>query len=159
MKGEVKMKHGRPLKDLGIRPGQKFGMLTVIGPVDECKQLGTNSKWICQCDCGKYKHIRAYNLTHNHTRSCGCQRGKLPGVISHSNIYVRKRSRTAAHEYTVAASNHHGEYIFATTDHDTAKMVRDIANEHFANGTFDEWLREIRKYKGDERLQKICAVM
>lgn len=153
------MNNGRSLKDLGIRPGQKFGMLTVIGPVDETKRLGTNSKWVCQCDCGKYKHIRAYNLAHEYTRSCGCQQGRLTGSISHANIYVRKRSRIAAHEYTVAASIRHGEYIFATTDHDTAKMVRDIANKHFANGTFDDWLREIRKYKGDERLQKICADM
>lgn len=48
--------------------GQKFGMLTVIKRIEN-----KNGKvcWLCQCDCGKTKEVKAINLTSKHTQSCG----------------------------------------------------------------------------------------
>lgn len=47
--------------------GQKFYRLTPIKVVD-----GHFSKWLCKCDCGKYKEIYAGYLLKGQTKSCGC---------------------------------------------------------------------------------------
>ena len=54
--------------------GQKFGRLTVIGRADD-KLLSNGQKkvmWHCLCSCGNEIDVQAYNLTHGHTKSCGC---------------------------------------------------------------------------------------
>ena len=48
--------------------GQKFNRLTVIER--DTSRKGTY--WICKCDCGDTKSIRASNLTTGRTHSCGC---------------------------------------------------------------------------------------
>lgn len=45
--------------------GQKFERLTVI------KYIG-NSKWLCQCNCGKFTTPIGYNLRKGLAKSCGC---------------------------------------------------------------------------------------
>ena len=50
---------------------QRFGRLTVI------KDDGTRTphgqvKWLCQCDCGNFTHVKGTNLKRKHTQSCGC---------------------------------------------------------------------------------------
>lgn len=59
-----------PLMDL---TGQKFGRLTVIER-DNSKPKGHGKPvyWICQCDCGKIKSIKADHLRRGYTQSCGC---------------------------------------------------------------------------------------
>lgn len=54
---------GKP-KDL---TGQKFGMLTAL-QVEGHMPV----RWLCKCDCGQFKTIRAHNLLHG-ASSCGCQ--------------------------------------------------------------------------------------
>lgn len=52
--------------------GKQFGRLTVI---KECGRDNRGGKlWLCRCNCGNKEDIivKSYNLTHNHTRSCGC---------------------------------------------------------------------------------------
>lgn len=44
---------------------KRFGKLVAIRQVGE-------SKWLCQCDCGNTKIIRAANLVNGSTASCGC---------------------------------------------------------------------------------------
>lgn len=71
--------------------GKKFGRLTV-------KEFsGTNkfgqSLWLCICDCGQKKIIKANNLKHG-TKSCGCQR-KENGrkmLTTHGLYYTRLHS-------------------------------------------------------------------
>lgn len=48
--------------------GKRFGRLNVIGP----SGCGKNLKWLCLCDCGKYKDIQGSHLKTGHTKSCGC---------------------------------------------------------------------------------------
>ena len=52
--------------------GERFGNLTVIDRATV--QDRKNYKWLCLCDCGKRKEIRATSLTKafQPTRSCGC---------------------------------------------------------------------------------------
>ena len=52
----------------GDLTGQRVGKLTVLR---ECEQR--KGFWICQCDCGNTKEIRADSLRGSHpTKSCGC---------------------------------------------------------------------------------------
>lgn len=66
-----------PLKD-GSRDktsliGQKFGRLTVLAYAgDEYIGSDNNSRWICQCECGKRTIVGGNKLKSGHTQSCGC---------------------------------------------------------------------------------------
>ncbi len=59
--------HSRIAQDL---TGQKFGRLTVLSRADN-DQNG-NTRWLCQCDCGKQKTVLGSSLVSGHTKSCGC---------------------------------------------------------------------------------------
>lgn len=51
--------------------GQKFGMLTVIGRVED------KGRYVrCRCDCGKEKLADKWNLIQGKVYSCGCVRRK-----------------------------------------------------------------------------------
>jgi len=52
--------------------GQKFHKLTVIEYAG--KDKWNQSRWLCQCSCGKTKIILGYCLTRGTTCSCGCLR-------------------------------------------------------------------------------------
>lgn len=61
---------GRPAHNKENLTGQKFGKLTVkeIDPNHALKK----ASWICHCECGQTKIVRAINLKLGHTKSCGC---------------------------------------------------------------------------------------
>ena len=45
--------------------GKKYNRLTPLVYLGE-------SKWRCQCDCGKISVIRSYDIINGRTKSCGC---------------------------------------------------------------------------------------
>lgn len=49
--------------------GQKFARLLVIA---EAEPINKRVAWLCQCDCGNTKIIKAGDLKDNSTKSCGC---------------------------------------------------------------------------------------
>lgn len=49
--------------------GQTFGRLYVIGIADDGQR---KTSYICQCECGNIKKVRADGLTSGATKSCGC---------------------------------------------------------------------------------------
>jgi len=56
-----------------LKPGQKFGMLTVISFKYKKGQKGKYKYYYeCKCDCGNTVITRGDGLTSGHTRSCGC---------------------------------------------------------------------------------------
>ena len=59
------------LRDL---TGQRFGNLIVI---ERAENLGKKIAWLCKCDCGNEKIIRATDLTSGKIKSCGCLRKEL----------------------------------------------------------------------------------
>jgi hypothetical protein len=67
----------KPFKNL---LGAKFGKLLVIEPgEDHVTPSGTIiRRWVCRCDCGKIKVVRAAFLINGHTKSCGCGKGRKP---------------------------------------------------------------------------------
>lgn len=50
--------------------GKRFGRLTVIK--DTGKRKHRNVVWLCKCDCGNFKEIKAEHLRYERTVSCGC---------------------------------------------------------------------------------------
>lgn len=65
--------------------GKRFGKLYVIG-VDE--NGGRKTKYLCQCDCGMIKSIRADALIGGMTKSCGCikkDQDKINLTANHSH--------------------------------------------------------------------------
>lgn len=62
----------RNIQTITFIPGQQFGYLTILkqGP-----KRGKNNTWICKCNCGTIKEIRATDLMHG-TQSCGCIKSK-----------------------------------------------------------------------------------
>ncbi len=49
--------------------GTRFGRLTVLC---QGKSRGTNSRAVCQCDCGEVKEFILGNLKSGRSQSCGC---------------------------------------------------------------------------------------
>ncbi len=52
--------------------GKKFGRLTVLRVAKPDKH--GNTRWVCQCDCGKETTVRYQHLSTGRQQSCGCIR-------------------------------------------------------------------------------------
>lgn len=66
--------------------GKRFGRLTVIG-VDDNQSRKTY--YICKCDCGNIKTIRADALVAGKTISCGCRKKSRMKSISLGILIIR----------------------------------------------------------------------
>lgn len=55
--------------------GQKFGKLTVLEK-DNTQKIGDGSYWLCRCECGNIKTVKAKYLQNNSVNSCGCMTSK-----------------------------------------------------------------------------------
>ena len=53
--------------------GKRFGRLVVRERDGSRKGV----YWLCECDCGKSKSVKAYSLTSGATKSCGCYQSEL----------------------------------------------------------------------------------
>lgn len=62
------------------RVGERFGYLVVLHKSPQRARQG-QAKWVCRCDCGVEVTVTATNLRDGNTRSCGCQRAALRGVL------------------------------------------------------------------------------
>lgn len=63
--------------------GQKFGKLTVIKRVEN---IGKQVAYLCRCDCGNTKIVKADYLREGYTKSCGCLTSAHP---KHRMIHTR----------------------------------------------------------------------
>jgi hypothetical protein len=77
-----------------IKPGDKFGLLTVVRLGEKPAHVKTRTTyWVCKCECGNEAVVAYTNLLHNQ-KSCGCLRklrkkprgesGQVKGKIIHS---------------------------------------------------------------------------
>jgi len=57
--------------------GRRFGRLLVLNEVKGAPRYVT---WRCQCDCGKVVDVKARNLLHCGTVSCGCWRRDMSAL-------------------------------------------------------------------------------
>lgn len=65
--------------------GRRVGKLTVISLVEY--KPNSQSKWLCQCDCGNQHIAQHSNLVSNHVQSCGCMR--TIGIVVHGGKGTR----------------------------------------------------------------------
>ena len=67
--------------------GKRFGRLFVVEYAgDEFIGSDNNSRYICQCDCGKTVMVGQGKLKSGHTKSCGClQREKATERMNNNN--------------------------------------------------------------------------
>lgn len=49
--------------------GRRFGRLVVLHKTESTNK---NSRWLCECDCGKEISVSRVHLRNGHTISCGC---------------------------------------------------------------------------------------
>lgn len=79
--------------------GQKFNLLTVLGPTDQ----RTNGKmvWKCQCDCGEITYVHTANLKNGAVKSCGClmSGGKRKDIFTPLDIKGKKFGKLIPLEY------------------------------------------------------------
>jgi hypothetical protein len=78
--------------------GQKFARLLVIA---EAEPVGVRKRrtWLCQCDCGNQKVVKADELKSGDTKSCGClnqekRKERATGLYS-ANIKYTPREASA----------------------------------------------------------------
>jgi hypothetical protein len=98
--------------------GQKFARLLVIA---EAEPVGARrrSAWLCQCDCGNTKVIKADELKSGDTKSCGC-------------LNDEKRKERA-----------HGLYAPLIKYHPSETSARKIWKRRYSDGelSFDDFMR------------------
>lgn len=66
--------------------GQKFGRLTVLAPAEN---IGTQTAWLCRCECGNETVAVTKRLRDGHLVSCGCDKehfGEPPCVVGRSSL-------------------------------------------------------------------------
>ncbi len=90
-----------------IRPGDRFGRLTVIREVRTCASDGRATRSaLCCCDCGNESTPTVGSLISGDARSCGCSRGRpqykrkrcpVCGEISHDPADRRACSRSCGY--------------------------------------------------------------
>jgi hypothetical protein len=71
---ECPFDEGRKRKYAIPKPGDRYGRFTVL-----CYDGATSAQckyFLCRCDCGTVKAVRAANLQRNQTISCGCARSE-----------------------------------------------------------------------------------
>ena len=107
--------------------GQRFGRLEVVKLDHKQQKINKNGVktgsvyyWLCKCDCGNFKIIRASYLTNHLTQSCGCLKretiskiAKVTGKVhgqSNSRIYrIYKHMVNRCYLKTSADYKNYGE--------------------------------------------------
>lgn len=113
---------------LNIRQ-QIFGKLTAIQPLSE---IGNQTKWFCQCDCGSQTIVYYYNLKNGHTQSCGCLKEVSPLTIINGTALELIKS-------TTVNRNNTSGYRGVSRCHNSTRWRADITfqGEQYHLGNFD----------------------
>lgn len=103
-------------KKIDLQNGDRFGRLTIIKyDGTHKKPCGTTqSKYLCQCDCGNMVSVLAQNLKNGNTKSCGClskeskDNRKLPnnkGVINQIILGYKRHAKRRNLSWELTAEN------------------------------------------------------
>lgn len=76
--------------------GQRFGRWTVI-EIDDTPRKSRQCYWVCKCDCGRIKSVRADGLVGGTSRSCGCLKRETD-VVNLSKNHKHKMSGTRLYQ-------------------------------------------------------------
>lgn len=63
-----------------LQEGERFGKWTILKKDNE--RTGDGARYICQCDCGTIRSVKANSLISGASKSCGCLLSKGELLIS-----------------------------------------------------------------------------
>ncbi len=91
--------------------GQRFGRLTVL---EEAKQIGTRTRWLCLCDCGNKTEVGTAELRQGNTRSCGCyqQECRLQNITKHNMSGTRLYKIWSCMKYRCLGKKHAERHLY-----------------------------------------------
>ena len=124
--------------------GKKFGRLTVIERVSNNKWGQT--KWLCQCDCGKKKIIYGGSLTRKieSTKSCGCLRNETAGGLNKLNPgLAMMRAKISQYKYSAKKKGH----IWDLTEEQFAEITKK--NCFYCGGKPKQTCKANKRVNGD----------
>lgn len=99
-----------------IKPGDRYGMLTVIRRGNAYVYKGNHyARWICRCACGKETLVRGSALLSGNTKSCGCKR-----LMSNQQRRI-KQDYTIRGSYTVCTLSNGISFLIDTEDYEQVK--------------------------------------
>ena len=78
--------------------------------------------WECKCSCGNDTpvYVTSYDLTHNHTKSCGCLRNELAANRGHE-MWAKSNEYDLCGDYGVGYDSNNMEFYFDLKDYDKIK--------------------------------------
>lgn len=129
--------------------GHKYGRLTVIRQVPN--QRKSTTRWLCKCECGKYKEIDKNNLLNGHTSSCGCY--ALEKIKNNEYGLIHGKSRTRI--YSIWQSMKQRCFDTNTSEYKYYGMRGiTVCNEWLDFPCFADWART-SGYKKDLTIDRI----
>jgi hypothetical protein len=116
-----------------IRPGDKYGRLTVIAEVQKAAADGRRYRAaLCRCDCGQETTPRISSLKSGDARSCGCSRGPPK--------YQQKRCPVCG---TLAVIRRDHRSCSRACGYQLARAARQAPNP-----SYDVWHHRVNKARG-----------
>lgn len=130
-----------------IVPGSRFGRFTV--EADAGVRWNKQVVWLCRCDCGRMRSVRARNLRSGNTRSCGC--------LNRETILCTAPTRALKHGATArgASEGERGAYV------SWANMLQRCTNPNATN--FENWggrgIKVCKRWQGKHGFAHFLADM
>ena len=84
--------------------GKKFGRLTVLEYYGNDKYR--RAKWVCKCDCGNIKIVRAEYLKNGGIVSCGCYRKERIAECNTTHNLIENHRNTCCRYYNIISRCH-----------------------------------------------------
>lgn len=126
---------GKRIEDL---TGRRFGRLIVIKFHERIKNRGTF--WLCMCDCGNEKIIRATNLKSGDTKSCGCwareHNAKPAGEASFIKLYLHYRGQAQMRGLLWKLTKEEAKRLFTSSCFYCGAAPSQVIYRKRANGSF-----------------------
>ena len=83
--------------------GTRYGRLTVLKFLQMSKK-NSQSRWLCQCDCGTMTIVGIGHLNSGHTVSCGCERRTFNRKVRLKHGHASKATGSQSRIYMIWTS-------------------------------------------------------
>jgi hypothetical protein len=84
------------MREIGDLKGRRFGRLIALERVESGP--GGHVQWLCQCECGTQKVLRASHLTSGGVRSCACWRPAIKQFFQDQKPHLTLGAERKEHE-------------------------------------------------------------
>lgn len=87
------------MKQVVVKPGQRYGRLTVVESVGPTKDRSgkPSHRYTCLCECGRTTIVRVGHLRSGHTLSCGCLNKDMSAKANTKHGHARRGRKTRAY--------------------------------------------------------------